>query len=115
MATMAFAMPIIPGKEQADRENIEMLARPGAEHDAYVASRRAKGFTREAVWHQKTPNGTMAIVVIEADDVEAAMGQLAMSDDPADVQFRQQVKDVHGFDLASDEPPEIALIADMRF
>ena len=115
MATMAFTMPIIPGKEALDRESIQQMAAPGPDHDAYVAARRAQGIKREAVWHQATPNGTMAIVVMEADDPASAMGHMATSDDPFAQRFRELVKEVHGVDLASDPPPSVELISDVSF
>jgi hypothetical protein len=115
MQTFAFAMPIIPGMEDVDRENIRRVSAPGPEHDEFVATRRALGITREAVWHQTTPEGTMAVVLMEADDIQAVMGRMATSDDPHMQRFREQVKQVHGVDLANDPPPKVELITDERF
>lgn len=115
MATIAFAMPIIPGKEALDRESIQRMAAPGPDHDAYVAARRAQGISREAVWHQSTPDGTMAIVIMEADDPVEAFGRIATSDDPFAQGFRDMIKEVHGVDLANDPPPAVELISDVRF
>jgi hypothetical protein len=115
MATSVFVLPIVPGKEDLDRETLRRLAEPGPEHDAYVAARRAQGITREAVWHQATPAGTIAIVLIEGDDPAGAMGAVMQSDDPFSRQFRNFVKDVHGVDLANDPPPDVSPIADTRF
>jgi hypothetical protein len=33
MATSVFFMPIVPGKEDFDRETLQRLASPGPEHD----------------------------------------------------------------------------------
>lgn len=115
MPTLAFAMPILPGKESTDRENIKRMTTPGPEHDEFVAARRAQGIRREAVWHQTTPDGTLAVVLMEADDIDAAMGRMMTSDDPFEQKFREQVKDVHGVDLASDPPPKVELISDITF
>jgi hypothetical protein len=115
MATLVFAMPIIPGKEAVDRENIQRATAPGPGLGALVAARRAQGIKREAVWHQVTPNGTLAIVLIEADDIDAAMGRMMTSDEPFEREFREQVKDVHGVDLANDPPPQVELISDTTF
>jgi hypothetical protein len=115
MATMVFVLPILPGKEDVDREMLEGLSTPGPARDAYLAARRAQGLTRETVWHQKTPNGTLAIIVLEGDDVASALGVSATSDDPFHQQFREFVKDVHGVDLANDPPPDISLITDTQF
>ena len=82
MATIVFALPILPGKEAVDREMLERLNAPGPEKDAYVSARRAQGITREQVWHQVTPNGTLAIIVLEGEDLMSALGVSATSDDP---------------------------------
>ena len=115
MPGFAFVAPILPGKEQLDAETFEQFA-VGDEHDAYVAARRAAGVTREAVWHQTTPDRTtVAIVLLEADDVEAAFGHIVTSETPFDRRFRAMVQEVHGFDLASAPPPDVRLISDTRF
>ena len=49
MSTFVFVMPVIPGKEAADRAGLERTSPPGPERDAYVSARRAAGLTREAV------------------------------------------------------------------
>jgi hypothetical protein len=115
VATIVFALPILPGKEEVDQEMLERLNAPGLEHDAYVSARRAQGLTREQVWHQVTPNGTLAIIVLEGDDLTSALGMSATSDEPFHRQFREFVKDVHGVDLANDPPPDVRLISETRF
>lgn len=115
MGSFAFVMPLVPGKESTDSEMLRQLGSPGPEHDAYVAARRAQGFSREAVWHQKTPMGTFAIVLLEGEDVMAALVGIATSDEPFAVQFREFVKEVHDVDLANDPPPEVELLLDSHF
>jgi hypothetical protein len=115
VATIVFALPILPGKEDVDREMLERLNAPGPEKDAYVGARRDQGLTREQVRHQVTPNGTLAIIVLEADDLMSALGVSATSDDPFHRQFREFVKDVHGVGFANDPPPDAQLISDTRF
>ena len=114
MATLTFVLPLMPGKEATDLAMFEQL-KTGAVRDAYLAARRGQGVTRETVWHQKTPNGTLAIVTIEGDDLQSALGKIATSDQPFDRQFREFVKDVHGVDLAKDPPPDVRLVSDTRF
>jgi hypothetical protein len=79
---VAFCVPIIPGKGETDRKGFEEAAEP--RRDEYHASRRRAGITCEMVWHQATPNGTVAVVYLEADDIPAAMQAMATSDDPFD-------------------------------
>jgi ribosomal protein L16 Arg81 hydroxylase len=87
----------------------------GADKDAFAESQRSHRVTRHAVWHQGTPNGTVAIVLIEADDLEQALTGPAVSQEPFDQRFREFVGEVHGVDLANDPPPNIRPIIDRRF
>jgi hypothetical protein len=59
--------------------------------------------------------GTFAIVLMECDDLDAAMGAMISGQDPFNTQFRQFVKEVHGVDLAADAPPDVTPIVDNRF
>jgi hypothetical protein len=104
MQTIAFAAPMLPGKTEADREALTSCA-SGDRRAEHGASRKRAGIARESVWIQSTPTGDVAVVVIEAPDVQAAMGSLATSEDPFDRWFRDHIKDVHGMDLAEGFPP----------
>ena len=46
----------------------------------------------------------MAVVLLEGEDIGAAMGAFATSQEPFDVWFRDVLMDVHGIDLAGDAP-----------
>ena len=102
--SIAFAAPLLPGKTDADRAALA-AAQSGEQKAGHEESRRRAGITREAVWIQSTPGGDVAVVLIEADDVGAAMGALATSQEPYDVAFREHIKDVHGMDLSEGFPP----------
>jgi hypothetical protein len=104
MPTIAFAAPLLPGKTDADREALAACA-TGDRRAEHEASRKRAGITREAVWIQSTPNGDVAVVMLEAPDIQAAMGAMATSEEPFDQWFREHVKDVHGIDLTEDAPP----------
>jgi hypothetical protein len=108
MPAVAFCAPILPGKEETDRTGFEEVLGPRREE--YDASRRRAGITREMVWHQETPDGTVAVVFLEADDIPASMQALATSDDPFDRWFRELVKDVHGIDMSEGGPPPELLL-----
>ena len=106
MPSVAFCVPIIAGKEETDRKGFEEAA--GPRRDEYHASRRRAGITREMVWHQATPDGTVVVVYLEANDILAGMQAMATSDDPFDQRFRELLKEVHGIDLAEGGPaPEL--------
>jgi hypothetical protein len=103
--TLAFAVPILPGKTDADRAAMESC-RSGERQADHAASRVRAGITRESVWIQSTPGGDVAVVLLESDDIDAAMGALATSQEPFDAWFREQVlEDVHGMNLSEGFPP----------
>jgi hypothetical protein len=116
MTAVAMAMPVLLGKEQTWRDYVRQLTTSQEVHDRYEASRRAVGMTRETVWSQQTPDGRLlAVVVMEADDVNAVMSNLATSQDPFTAQFRDFLRDVHGVDIATDPLPEVTMLSDVRF
>ena len=109
MQAIAFAAPFLPGKTDTDREVMASFS-SGERQAEFAASRQRAGIRRESVWIQSTPGGDVAVVLIEADDIGAAMGALATSDEPFDVWFRDHIMDVHGMDISQpSEPPEVAL------
>jgi hypothetical protein len=113
MPTLGFVVPVLPGKEDADLDWMEEMTGPRREE--YEASWKQLGVTRHAVWHQQTPEGTMAVVFMEADDIGRAMQGVASSDDPFNQWFRERVQDVHGIDLQAGPPPESQQIHDHTF
>jgi hypothetical protein len=103
VATTVFVLPIIPGEDR-DREKTQHLAAPAPEHDGYVAARRSRDATLEAVWHQRAPMGTFAIVLTKGEDINAATGAIITDQDPFNTQFWQLVKEVPGVDPAGGPP-----------
>lgn len=98
--TICFALPIVAGATDADRD--EMLACwRGDRADGHRKSRTRHGITREATWIQSTPEGDVAIVLLESDDLAASLLGVATSTDPFDAWFRTHVQAVHGIDLAA--------------
>lgn len=104
METIAFAAPLLPDKTEADLAAMASVS-SGERRAEHEASRKRAGIKREATWLQRTPDGDVVVVLLEADDVQAAMGTLATSQEPFDVWFREQVKDAHGMDMAEGFPP----------
>jgi hypothetical protein len=104
MQSIAFAAPLLPGKTEADREALASVA-SGERRADHEASRRRAGIKRESVWLQSTPAGDIAVVFLEADDLQAAFGALASSAEPFDQWFREHIHDVHGIDLTAGFPP----------
>jgi hypothetical protein len=113
MPALSFVIPVLPGKEQADLDWMEEMTGPRREE--YESCWKQLGFTRHAVWHQQTPDGMVAVVHLEADDIPRAMEGVASSDDPFSQWFRERVQDVHGIDLQSETPPQSQQILDHNF
>ena len=62
-----------PGKTDTDREAMASCAN-GARKAEHEASRRRAGIARESVWIQSAPTGDVAVVVLEAPDIQTAVG-----------------------------------------
>jgi hypothetical protein len=104
MPALGFVLPLLPGKTDDDRDAMTSCWR-GHRKAAFEASRRRHGITREAVWIQQTPNGDVAVLYLEADDLTAMFKGLAASEEPFDRWFREYVRDVHGVSLEDEFPP----------
>ena len=105
MAAYAFVVPVLPGQEEADRRFIADIQ--GSRRAEYEATWRRLGVRSERIWHQVTPQGTLAIVCMELDDPDQMFGGVATSDDPFLVWFREQILAIHGVDLSQPQagPP----------
>jgi len=109
MQRYAFANPIQPGKLETWKGYVAEMK--GPRKDEMAASRKRAGLSAEIVWHQVTPQGDLAIVYWEADDIGKVFEVLMSSQQPIDVWFREKVLvGVHGMDPASPPPPMNQLI-----
>jgi hypothetical protein len=102
MSEFMFTIPIVPGKEGLDRETLDTMV--GSRRDEFEAALREAGLSRQMVWHQQTPDGTVAVVYLEGDDAAAGMQQFSSSDAPFNTWFRDQMKEVHGVDISAGAP-----------
>ncbi len=103
MPAIGFVVPIPPGKVEEHRQLDEELM--GSRREEFQASRKRLGIHRESAWHQETPDGTVAVVYIEADDPGAAMAGMGSSEEPFDRWFRERISDIIGLDLTQPPPP----------
>jgi hypothetical protein len=111
MTEILFAIPIVRGKEELDRETREEMA--GARRDEYAAALKEAGITRQAVWHQQMPDGgTLAIVYVEGTDPDAHQ-RFVTSDADISRWFVERMQEVHGRDV-SQPPLPVELILDLR-
>jgi hypothetical protein len=109
MAEIVFAAPIVRGKEDLERETRDKMA--GAGREEYVAALTDVGITRQAVWHQQTPDGgILAIVYNEATDSDALQ---RFTSSYASRWFVQQMQEAYGRWI-SHPPLPVELVHDIR-
>ena len=102
--SVAFTVPLLPDMTEVDRAAMQTCWR-GERQGEHQASRRRLGITRESVWIQPTAEGDVAVVLLEAEDLGAALAGVGSSDLPFDRWFRGHSLRVHGIDLAAGFPP----------
>jgi hypothetical protein len=108
---IVFAIPIMHGKEEVDRETRAEMA--GPRKAEYQAALKDAGITRQAVWHQQMPGGgTLAIVYVEGSDPDAQQ-RFVNSGSDIGRWFVEQMQEVHGRDV-SEPPLPVELILDFR-
>jgi hypothetical protein len=90
MQSVAFAVRLLPGQTDANRVGLASCW-VGARKEAYRDARRRAGIIREAVWIQPAPAGDVAVVYVEADDLETAFTMLATSPESFDRWFRDHI------------------------
>jgi hypothetical protein len=98
MQNLGFAVMLPPDQTEASAEALTSCWL-GARREAFQDARRRAGIVREAVWVQSIPGGDMAIVYLEADDLDIAFTFLKTSAEPFDSWFRDHAHHVHGIAL----------------
>ncbi len=78
----------------------ELGSRPGPGLAVIVA--KAGG---NPLWAVEIVRARLAVVYWDADDVESAFAEMAVSDDPFDRWFRDHVREVHGINVEDGFPP----------
>jgi hypothetical protein len=109
MPAIAFTAPLLPGTTETERLALESCW-TGERREAHQDARRHAGITKESVWLQPGPGGDVAVVYLEADDIEVALACLGESQEPFDRWFREHVRTVHGIDLADGVPGSVPLL-----
>lgn len=102
MPMIVIAMPIPPERYDAWRSAMARFA--GEQRDEYTAARVRQGVTRQGVFVNQGPEGPMEIMVMEADDPGRALGEIATSQEPFDIEFRNYLMDIYGLDLSQPPP-----------
>jgi hypothetical protein len=106
MKTLAFAVPILPGKTDEGRRFAKEIAGPRSVE--MTASRKALGQTRETTWIQPTPKGDWLVVYLKGADSMRANKEFAASSSPFDLWFKQQAQGFTGIDFNQPLPEEFS-------
>ena len=102
--SVAFTLPLLPDMTDVDRAAMQSCWH-GERRIGHEASRRRLGITRESVWIQPTSEGDVVVILLESDDLTAALAGVGQSDQPFDGWFREHCRRVHGIDVAAGFPP----------
>ncbi len=102
MPKFAVATPVLPGKTEALKRFTEEMM--GPRRREFEESRERLRITGEMAWVQHTPQGDIAIICWEVDDLKSMVRKIGASDHPFDRWFVQQIKEIHGFVLTEQVP-----------
>lgn len=96
MATLALALPCLPGGADKARQLADECA--GQRRAEFDDFHRRAGLTAERWYLQQTPQGELILVVLEGDP-QGAIGKLGASEHPFDRWFKERVREIHGVDF----------------
>ena len=97
--TSLFVWQVTADQEEPWRRFLQELSGPRFEE--YTKSRRRLGIFAESVWFAPMPSGGgIAIVCLEAEDLERALRELAESEVPFDTWYETQMRELFGCDFA---------------
>lgn len=95
---IALAAPVRAGKTEAFRD-FAFEAQADARDDVIDLHNRVG--MHENWWLEQTTEGDVAILYLEGDNLAAAMKELAQSEEPGDVWYREQMHELLGVDVGS--------------
>jgi hypothetical protein len=99
---IAFAGPILPGKEERWRRFLQELE--GSRREEYGGLRRRLGIRRQRVWIVRTPRGETAVSYLECEESGSIAARLAASTHPFDVWLKGRLSEFHGCDFTRPDP-----------
>jgi hypothetical protein len=100
MQKLAFVAPLTPDQTEVTVETLASCWR-GTQREAFRDARRRAGIVRETIWIQSAPGGDLAIVYLEADDLDVAFTILKTSPEPFDRWLRERSHHLH---VVAEEP-----------
>jgi hypothetical protein len=96
--SIAFAGPILAGKEEPWRRFLQELA--GSRSQEYATLKQRLGILTERVWLMRRRDSETVIAYFEAQDPQQALTRLVGSEEPFDLWLKEKLREFHGCDLA---------------
>ena len=97
---LLLAWEVSADQEEPWRRLLQELSEAGRKEE-YLRSRWRLGILSESVWLvPRRSGGGMALVYLEAEEPERALGELAVSEAPFDSWYSGRMRKLFGFDLA---------------
>jgi hypothetical protein len=94
-----FAWRVSADQEEPWRRFLQELS--GSRHEEFAESRRRRNIVAESAWFTPKPSGGgIAIVCLEAEDLERALRELAESEVPFDTWYEARMRKLFGYDFA---------------
>lgn len=112
MSSVRLAIPIVAGKVEAWRRFCQELS--GSRRRSYIGSRRRLGIIRERMELIETPFGAQSVNTLEASDIGRVFAQIATSEAPFDLWYRERLAELHGIVLGGSGPLEPSTAAGER-
>lgn len=97
MTENAFFVPLLPGKTEAAKAFAQSLMN---ERRADLDNAQVT-VTKESWFLQETPHGDFLIVYYHSPNPDKVHAALAVSEEPFDVWFREQILDITGIDIST--------------
>jgi hypothetical protein len=101
MPGIVLTFPIVAGKVEAWRRFCQELS--GSRLQMYITSRRRLGITHERLALVESAFGSAAVTTLEATDVGRVFSQIATSELPFDLWYRERLQELHGVTLTGYE------------
>lgn len=107
MQATATALPVLPGKTNEWKKVVNEAT--GARRAELDEMHRRMNLTNTYWFLQQTPNGDIAIVVLEGEGAPTALANWAKSNQPFEVWFRDAIGATYGIDFSVPPPamPEV--------
>ena len=113
MNATALVAPVRAGREE-EWKKFSLSLQEEPRRSEYAAFMAKCGVSRIRCWMQQTPHGMVGIVLYEGETPGGFGQQIATSQEPFAVWFRERVLELHGMDMSGPLPPPPELVTDVQ-